>query len=52
MEGEFSAISTPDLVDEITTLAGHLNAANARLPGGHRISADLRPHASSAPAEA
>src|SRR5512134_3110663 len=31
MEGEYSALSTPDLVAEITTLAGHLNAANARL---------------------
>ena len=30
MEGEFSSVSTPDLVAEITTLAGHLNAANAR----------------------
>ena len=30
MEGEFSSVSTPALVDEITTLAGHLNAANAR----------------------
>jgi hypothetical protein len=30
MSREFSALSTPDLVDEITTLAGHLNAANAR----------------------
>ena len=30
MEGEFSSISTPDLVDQITTLAGHLNAANGR----------------------
>src|SRR5687767_11762331 len=30
MEGDFSAVSTPDLVAEITTLAGHLNAANAR----------------------
>ncbi len=28
--GSFSALSTPELVDEITTLAGHLNAANAR----------------------
>ena len=33
MEREFSAVSTPDLVAEITTLAGHLNAANARLLG-------------------
>jgi hypothetical protein len=30
MEGEFSSVSTPDLVDQITSLAGHLNAANAR----------------------
>jgi hypothetical protein len=30
MEGEFSLVSTSELVDEITTLAGHLNAANAR----------------------
>ncbi len=30
MEGEFSAVSTPALVAEITTLAGHLNSANAR----------------------
>jgi Domain of unknown function (DUF222) len=30
MEGEFSAVSTPELVAEITTLAGHLNAANGR----------------------
>ena len=30
MDGEFSSVSTPDLVAEITTLAGHLNAANAR----------------------
>ncbi len=30
MEREFSAISTPALVAEITTLAGHLNAGNAR----------------------
>ena len=30
MEGEFSKVTTPDLVAEITTLAGHLNAANAR----------------------
>ena len=30
MNGAFSAVSTPDLVTEITTLAGHLNAANAR----------------------
>jgi hypothetical protein len=30
MDGEFSTVSTPDLVSEITTLAGHLNAANAR----------------------
>jgi uncharacterized protein DUF222/HNH endonuclease len=30
MDREFSSVSTPDLVAEITTLAGHLNAANAR----------------------
>ena len=30
MNGEFSSVSTPDLVAEITTLAGHLYAANAR----------------------
>jgi hypothetical protein len=30
MEGEFSSVSTPELVVEITTLAGHLNAGNAR----------------------
>lgn len=30
MEGDFSAVSTPALCAEITTLAGHLNAANAR----------------------
>ena len=30
MDSDFSAVSTPALVDEITTLAGHLNAANAR----------------------
>ena len=30
MKRDFSAVSTPELVDEITTLAGHLNAANAR----------------------
>jgi hypothetical protein len=30
MEGGFSSVSTPDLVREITTLAGHLNAAHAR----------------------
>ena len=30
MDTEFSAISTPALVSEITTLAGHLNAGNAR----------------------
>jgi hypothetical protein len=30
MTGEFSSVSTHDLVDEITTLAGHLNAGNAR----------------------
>ena len=31
MNGVFQSLSTPDLVAEITTLAGHLNAANARL---------------------
>jgi hypothetical protein len=30
MDREISSVSTPDLVAEITTLAGHLNAANAR----------------------
>ncbi|HET8692643.1 MAG TPA: DUF222 domain-containing protein, partial [Steroidobacteraceae bacterium] len=30
MDREFSGLSTPALVAEITTLAGHLNAANAR----------------------
>ncbi len=30
MEGEFSSVSTPDLIAQITTLAGHLNAAQAR----------------------
>jgi hypothetical protein len=30
MEGEFSSVSTPELVSEITTLAGHMNAGNAR----------------------
>jgi hypothetical protein len=30
MEREFSAVSTPELIAEITTLAGHLNAGNAR----------------------
>jgi hypothetical protein len=30
MEREFSAVSTPELVVEITTTAGHLNAANGR----------------------
>ncbi len=30
MEADFSALPTPRLVDEITTLAGQLNAANAR----------------------
>jgi hypothetical protein len=30
MEGGFSAISTPELVEQITSLAGHLNAAHAR----------------------
>jgi hypothetical protein len=30
MDREISSVFTPDLVAEITTLAGHLNAANAR----------------------
>jgi hypothetical protein len=30
MDREISAVSTPELVSEITTLAGHLNAGNAR----------------------
>ena len=30
MEGEFSSVSTSELAAQITTLAGHLNAANAR----------------------
>ena len=30
MEGEFSTVSTAQLTAEITTLAGHLNAGNAR----------------------
>ena len=30
MEGPISSVSTPDLIDQITELAGHLNAANAR----------------------
>ncbi|HJR83536.1 MAG TPA: DUF222 domain-containing protein, partial [Sphingomicrobium sp.] len=30
METEFSSLSTPALVEQITALAGHLNAANAR----------------------
>ena len=30
MKAGFSSLSTPELVAEITTLAGHLNAANAR----------------------
>ena len=30
MEGDFSSVSTPELVEQITTLAGHLNAANGR----------------------
>lgn len=30
MNSDLCALSTPDLVAEITTLAGHLNAANAR----------------------
>jgi hypothetical protein len=31
MNREFSSDSTTELVAEITTLAGHLNEANARL---------------------
>ena len=30
MEGQIARLSTPDLAAQITTLAGHLNAANAR----------------------
>ena len=30
MERKIAEVSTPELVAEITTLAGHLNAANAR----------------------
>jgi hypothetical protein len=30
MDRDFSAVPTPELVAEITTLAGHLNAANSR----------------------
>jgi hypothetical protein len=30
MEGPLSEVSTPELIDRITELAGHLNAANAR----------------------
>lgn len=30
MDGPVSSISTPELIDQITRLAGHLNAANAR----------------------
>ncbi|MEX2151005.1 MAG: DUF222 domain-containing protein [Steroidobacteraceae bacterium] len=30
MKGTFATVSTPELMDQITTLAGHLNAANAR----------------------
>jgi len=30
MEREFSSVSTPELISQITQLAGHLNAANAR----------------------
>jgi len=30
MDGPLSDVSTPDLIDRITELAGHLNAANAR----------------------
>ena len=30
MEVPMSSVSTPDLIDQITELAGHLNAAHAR----------------------
>ncbi len=30
MNGSFATVSTPELINQITTLAGHLNAANAR----------------------
>jgi hypothetical protein len=30
MDREFSAVPTPQLVSQIMTLAGHLNAGNAR----------------------
>jgi hypothetical protein len=30
MDAPITEVSTPDLIDQITTLAGHLNAANAR----------------------
>lgn len=30
MHGALESVSTPDLIDQITELAGHLNAANAR----------------------
>src|SRR5688572_8857332 len=30
MNGPFASVSTPQLIDQITQLAGHLNAANAR----------------------
>ncbi len=30
MDGEFSTVTTHELIDQITTLAGHLNAATAR----------------------
>jgi hypothetical protein len=30
MEGSLSEVCTPELIDRITELAGHLNAANAR----------------------
>ena len=30
MKEAISTVSTPDLIDRITELAGHLNAANAR----------------------
>ena len=36
MEGEFSSVSTPELVEQITTLAGHLNAGQRAVPGADR----------------
>ncbi len=30
MGGKFSSVPTPRLIEQITTLAGHFNAANAR----------------------